>query len=114
MDARQKAKEKQMIKARNRAKCLAGNPPKTYPRATEFPEQTQQPNVPRSLMVTKLKQETKMMLEEKGEFIKHSEPANKTLPSRQERRKKLITMVRNTLKMLRGKGVQQAPRSDVA
>jgi hypothetical protein len=115
MDARSKAKQKQLIKQQNRAKCLAGNLPKTYSRAPKFPEefpkQTQQPNVPRPLMVAKLKQETKMMLEEKGEFIKQGAQVDKSLPSRQERRKKLTTMVRNTLRMLRGKGVQQAPKN---
>src|SRR5580698_8717546 len=108
MDARQKAKEKQMIKARNRAKCC---PPKAYRHAPEIPEPTQSPNIPRSLMVNKLKQETKAMLQEQGTFVKHNESVAKLLPSRQERRLNLLDLARATLRSLRAKGVQQAPKS---
>jgi hypothetical protein len=102
------AKQKQIIKLNNRLKTC---PPKTYPHA---PKETQQPNVPRSLMVNKLKQETKQMLTEQGDFVKQGERVDKSMAPRQERRRKMLDLARATLRNLRNKGVQAPPKSDVA
>jgi hypothetical protein len=98
-----KAKEKQQIKIRNRAKTC---PPKVY---RDAPVVKQLPNVPQSLMFAKIKQETKALLVDQGMLINPAAPVNKELPPRQERRRSMLDLARKTLKSLREKGVHQAP-----
>jgi hypothetical protein len=94
MNQMQKCKQDQIKKLNHRLYQEHANKHKHVVR-----EPSEEPNIPRSLMFGRLKEEVKK------EFLeKQGDPKLKQMESRRERRRRLIALAKKTVNMLREQG----------